>query len=45
MPNYEQMYKELFNALTEAIEILQKAQQAAEELYISSPENDDGDCN
>ncbi len=43
MPNYEKMYKELFNALTEAIEILQKAQQAAEELYISSAETDDGD--
>ncbi len=35
MPNYEKMYKELFNAFTEAIEILQKAQQLTEEMYIS----------
>ena len=36
MPNYEQMYRELFNAITEAITILQDAQQSTEETYISN---------
>lgn len=35
MPNYEAMYQILFKAQNEAIEILQKAQKEAEELYIS----------
>jgi hypothetical protein len=35
MPNYEAMYFELFNKITDAIELLQKAQLDAEESYIS----------
>ena len=41
MPDYKTMYKRLFVAVTEAIDILQKAQQEAEEIYIESSENDD----
>jgi len=37
MPDYEAMYKKLFNAQTDAIRILQKAQQETEEIYISAP--------
>jgi len=37
MPDYEAMYKKLFNAQTNAIRILQKAQQDTEEMYISAP--------
>jgi hypothetical protein len=36
MPDYEAMCKKLFNSQTEAIRILQKAQQDAEEMYIST---------
>ena len=35
MPDYAKMYKKLFNAQTDAIGILQKAQQRAEEIYVS----------
>ncbi len=35
MENYKEMYRELFIAVTKAIEILQKAQQKCEEMYIS----------
>jgi len=38
MPDYQKMYKRLFQAQTTAIEILQQAQQDTEEMYISSPE-------
>ena len=41
MPDYKRMYKKLFNAVTEAIEILQEAQVDTEELYIESSEIDD----
>ena len=41
MPDYKTMYKKLFVAVTEAIDILQKAQQETEEIYIDSSENDD----
>ena len=41
MPDYKTMYKELFKAVTEAIDILQKAQIECEEIYINSSENDD----
>ena len=34
MPNYAKMYKKLFNAQTDAIDILQKAQQQAEEISL-----------
>ena len=40
MPDYAVMYKRLFHSQTEAIAILQKAQQDTEEMYISSPEPD-----
>jgi hypothetical protein len=35
MPDYKTMYFELFNKVTDAIEVLKKAQQDAEERYIS----------
>lgn len=38
MPDYPKMYKRLFQSVTQAIEILQKAQQDTEEMYISAPE-------
>ena len=41
MPDYKTMYKKLFGAVTEAIDILQKAQQETEEIYIESGEKDD----
>lgn len=34
MPNYKTMYYALFNSLTEVMEILQKAQQEGERLFI-----------
>ena len=36
LPDYERMYKTLFNAMTDAIEILQSAQQKTEEQYIEA---------
>lgn len=38
MPDYLAMYKRLFQSQTKAIEILQQAQQAAEEMYIQAPD-------
>jgi len=38
MANYQEMYRQLFTAQTEAIEILQKAQQRTEEMFIDSPD-------
>ena len=38
MADYAKMYKGLFRAVTESIEILQKAQQEAEEIFISADE-------
>lgn len=35
MPDYQKMYQVLFQQTTQAIAILQKAQQQTEELYIS----------
>ena len=40
MPDYAAMYKRLWGSATDAIEILQKAQQDAEEMYMASPEPD-----
>ena len=40
MADYARMYRTLFNSQTEAIEILQRAQQEAEEIYISAPDPD-----
>jgi len=36
MPDYEKMYKTLFKAVTDAINILQEAQEEAEEQYIEA---------
>ena len=38
MPNYKKLYTTLFNAQTDAIRILQDAQQKAEAIYIDSPD-------
>ena len=38
MPNYKQMYTLLFNSITDAIRILQKAQKDSEKMYIESEE-------
>lgn len=35
MPNYKEMYLLLFRETTKAISALQRAQQRAEELYLS----------
>ena len=36
--SYKEMYKTLFNAVTRSVDILQRAQREAEEIYISSGE-------
>lgn len=36
MTDYSQLYKTLFQAQTRAIEILQKAQQETEKMYIEA---------
>lgn len=38
MPDYKEMYLKMFRASEQAVSILIAAQQACEELYISSPE-------
>ena len=38
MPDYEAMYKQLFNTASKAIELLQEAQREAEEMYVSGEE-------
>jgi len=38
MPSYKKMYIDLFNSVTDAISILQKAQQAWEKAYMESGE-------
>jgi len=37
MTDYAAMYRRLFQSQTQAIEILMKAQQDTEEMYISTP--------
>lgn len=39
MPNYKKMYFALFNAVTDAIQDLQSAQQKGEEAYIESKDS------
>lgn len=39
MADYKKMYTSLFNDVTDTISLLQRAQQKAEELYLS---DDDG---
>lgn len=41
IPDYKSMYYKLFNSVTDAIEILKKAQLETEEIYIDSSEKDD----
>ena len=36
MPDYKSIYLQLFNRITDAINILQKAQQEGEKAYIES---------
>ena len=38
MPDYKKMYLELFNSITNAIEILKEAQIKSEDMYINSEE-------
>jgi hypothetical protein len=40
MADYAKMYRRLFNSQTQAIELLQKAQQDTEEMYLSAPDPD-----
>jgi len=39
MANYKEMYIQLFQAMTNAIDLLQKAQSQVEEIYLSSDEH------
>jgi len=41
MADYQKMYLTLFNATTDAIRILQEAQQNAEEMYILTKESEE----
>ena len=41
MPDYKSMYFELFNSVTDAMEILSEAQKRAEEAYIDAEEDED----
>ena len=41
MPDYKSMYFDLFNSVTDAIEILSEAQKRAEETYVNSSENEE----
>ncbi len=41
MPDYKAMYYELFNSVTDAIEILMRAQMKTEEMYITSCEKEE----
>lgn len=48
MPDYRAMYHKLFNAITDAINLLQQVQRDTEEIYISTEktvqeQKDDGD--
>ena len=40
MTDYQKMYSALFNAMTNAIKILQQAQRDAEETYMSAEEEE-----
>jgi hypothetical protein len=42
MADYKKMYLELFNNLTDAIELLKDAQRRAEEIYIESEDEPHG---
>jgi hypothetical protein len=38
MADYKKMYATLFNAHTDAITLLQQAQQTTEQMYIDAPD-------
>ena len=38
MSDYAKMYHKLFNAMTDAIEVLQQAQRETEDMYVSAKE-------
>ena len=40
MPDYKQMYFELFNKISDIIEELQEIQRKTEEMYIEEKEED-----
>ncbi len=40
MPDYRKMYKKLFKATEDAINVLVAAQQECEEMYMSAPEDE-----
>ena len=40
MANYKEMYRELFIAVTKAIEILVEAQKKGEEMYIEAEDRE-----
>ena len=40
LPDYKEMYLELFRAQTKAIRLLQEAQRATEEIYMESKPDD-----
>ena len=41
MNDYEEMYKALFNKITDVIEELKKVQQQTEEMYINATDKED----
>ena len=41
MDKYEEMYKKLFNKITDVIEELKKVQQQTEEMYINATDKED----
>ena len=43
MADYKSMYYKLFNAFTDAIEILQKAQQETEDIYIDTSDDEENE--
>lgn len=40
MSDYKSMYLKLFNSVTDAIEVLHKAQEEVEEMYINASEKE-----
>ncbi|MDR0916052.1 MAG: hypothetical protein LBN02_02555 [Oscillospiraceae bacterium] len=45
MPNYKTLYLMLFNRITDAIELLKKAQQEAEDRFLEDSETEDDEEN
>ena len=41
MPAYKQLYYQVFNEVSKAIEMLQRGQQECEELYMNGDGNED----